>query len=277
MTSTSEPSAAPATEPVTPLRVGATTYVYPTGWLDNVRRLAFRVSDIALLFYDAKSPPGDEELRGLAEVKQRAKLSYTVHLPTDISFTHRSWLQRHAALNVLKRLARRTRFLDPETYVLHIEGPSRHEATQHERWVKRARRGLRALRRVGVPTERVCLQPSSVDDLDAAAEVADITGARLAVDVGQLENEATDWRDRLEAHLARAGVILWYGHDADERGHRSVAFFPARDAEWLLQTLRDRAFDGVLALHIYRTADFDESLAKLERALQRDARPKVSL
>jgi hypothetical protein len=38
--------------------LGATSFVYPAGWLANVERLAARVDDVELLFFDPFGPDG---------------------------------------------------------------------------------------------------------------------------------------------------------------------------------------------------------------------------
>src|SRR3954469_25925761 len=68
-------------------RIGATSFVYPAGWLANVERLASRVEDVELLFFDPSGPgglPDSAEFAGLRAQRARG-LGYSVHTPLTAS------------------------------------------------------------------------------------------------------------------------------------------------------------------------------------------------
>ncbi|RME36673.1 MAG: hypothetical protein D6793_05375 [Thermoflexia bacterium] len=68
-------------------RLGSTSYVYPADILPNVQRLAGLVEDVELVLFEipqASNLPDIRTIEGLREVARRYRISYTVHLPTDL-------------------------------------------------------------------------------------------------------------------------------------------------------------------------------------------------
>jgi hypothetical protein len=61
-----------------PFRLGTTSFIHPGGWHFNVERLASRVQDVELLFFEveeADSRPPTAEVEALVACKQRFGLS----------------------------------------------------------------------------------------------------------------------------------------------------------------------------------------------------------
>lgn len=87
-----------------PFRIGATSFIYPSGWLPNVERLAGRVDDIEILLFELEcGVPGEAELRALVEWQRRAELTYTVHTPLNVSLASDRESQRQRAIELVCR------------------------------------------------------------------------------------------------------------------------------------------------------------------------------
>ena len=92
----------------TSFRLGATSFVYPGDWRFNVERLAGRVGDIELLFFEAAGMPTPQEFAHLASLAS-AGHSYTVHTPLSASLASTdevAWRAR--ATRALAEIAART-------------------------------------------------------------------------------------------------------------------------------------------------------------------------
>ena len=61
--------------------------------------------------------------------------------------------------------------------------------------------------------------------------------------------------------LPRARVLQLHGTRPDGRDHKSLAYAPRSEIEWLLRTLGERQFGGVLTLEVFDADDLEASLA----------------
>jgi hypothetical protein len=72
-----------------PFPCACPSFVYPAGYVDNVRHLAPHVDEIELLFFESRfadSLPSRALIRELAQLARSGDITYNVHLPTDICF-----------------------------------------------------------------------------------------------------------------------------------------------------------------------------------------------
>jgi hypothetical protein len=70
-----------------PFSLACPSFVYPAGYVDNVRHLAPFVDEIELLFFESRfadSLPVPALIRELAQLSRSGDITYNVHLPTDI-------------------------------------------------------------------------------------------------------------------------------------------------------------------------------------------------
>jgi sugar phosphate isomerase/epimerase len=102
-------------------RIGATSFVHPSGWADNVARLAGRVRDVELLFLEADALPGREEVGALAWWKARAGLTYSLHTPLAAALASEDEERRRAGVEGVLRALDVARPLAPEAVVVHVE------------------------------------------------------------------------------------------------------------------------------------------------------------
>ncbi len=104
--------------------IGATSYVIPSGLVENAAYLAQQVDDMQLVLFDVPDGPcnipSPEAVAELARIGRHHDLSYTVHLIHDL-VAHDP---EHHALRKATDVIERTRALRPHAYVLHLDGKS---------------------------------------------------------------------------------------------------------------------------------------------------------
>jgi sugar phosphate isomerase/epimerase len=248
------------------MRLGTTSFIYQAGWLENVQRLGERVRDVELLCFDASELPGATELRGLAAERRTRDLSYTVHTPLDASLASPDPARRRQGLEKVRRVIEALASVEPLAYVLHVyAGEHEHDAPPDDldAWRARATESLAALAR-DVPAERLCVE--SLDyDLAWIAPVVEQLGLGYALDVGHVHRDGRALELALNRYLPRTRIVQWHGTDPLDRDHRSLAHYPEADALFLLRKLREARYDSVLTLEVFREADFESSLALVER------------
>lgn len=255
-------------------RLGATSFVYPAGWLENVQRLApvTGVQDIEILLFDIEGPgglPSPEELAGLAAYRAQHDLSYSLHTPLAASLASADESRRRAGVASVLRAVEAAQPLAAENIVLHVYlGDCEQDQRPRDlaAWRARAARSFTELAQAGLPLSRCCVELIDYD-LRLLEPVIEQFGLPVALDVGHLHRDRAALEEHVLHWLPRTRIVQWHGTDPNDRDHRSLVHVPAADARWLLQTLITRGYAGVLTLEVFNPADFESSL-QLVRQLQ---------
>jgi sugar phosphate isomerase/epimerase len=255
------------------MRIGTTSFIYPGGWLDNVRRLGPDFDDIEILFFESQGAgafPTPEECVGLLQAKRELGLTYSLHTPLDASLASEDEARRQAGVASVLRALEAARGLEPESVVVHVyHGDAEHQEsrpTDLRGWRERAARSLCALVASGVPRERLCVE---LLDYDYALiePVVDELGLSVALDVGHLVRDGLDELEVLRRLLPKTRIVQWHGTDPSGRDHRSLEHYPIDKARALVRALYHGGFEGVLTLEVFRAADLAGSRALLAQLL----------
>ena len=83
----------------------------------------------------------------------------------------------------------------------------------------------------------------------------------VSLDVGHLLRDGRSLRAAVDEWLPRARILQLHGTRPDGRDHKSLTCAPRAEVEWLLRTLDERQFDGVLTLEVFDADDLESSLA----------------
>lgn len=257
-----------------PFRIGATSFTFPDRWLPNVERLVGRVDDVEILLFEIGSEvPVEAELCALAEWKRRAGLTYTLHTPLDVSLASEDERRRRESVEMISRAIDIARPLNPEAMVVHVYlGDCERDTppTDLGAWRRRATRSLETILARGVRAADLCVESLDYDFAHIEPVITDL-GLSTAIDVGHLHRDGRPARSLLLRNLHRTRVIQWHGVDSSGRDHRSVAHYPRQDAQWLVGTLLQERYAGVLTLEVFREADLAESLAYVASLLADEA------
>src|SRR5512138_2703338 len=96
--------------PRTRPRIGTTSFVFPAGWLANVRRLAGRVDDVEILMFERPGPsgppglergPSPAEIDEIAVVGREHRLTFSVHAPLDLELASEDGAAREAGIEAV--------------------------------------------------------------------------------------------------------------------------------------------------------------------------------
>jgi sugar phosphate isomerase/epimerase len=192
-----------------PFALACPSFVYPAGYVDNVRHLAPFVDEIELLFFESRfadSRPSRTLVRELAELGSAGGITYNVHLPTDIDLGHEEAGIRLHAVNVLKEVIERCAPLNPTTFTLHLV----HDPADPgiERWQDQCVTSLAAVLAGGIPSRRISVENIG-HDFAPATPVIEQLDMSVCMDMGHLMAHGQDvaafyerWRERITiAHL----------------------------------------------------------------------------
>jgi sugar phosphate isomerase/epimerase len=252
-----------------PFRIGTTSFIYRGGWLHNVERLAARVDDVEILFFegdDISSVPSPEEMRAIVALRNQHGLSLSLHTPLNASLASASDFERQLGVSRVLRAISAAEVMSPDAYVVHVYLGDREgdvPPSDLNAWRDRAERSIYTLLTAGVPRDRLCIEQLDYD-LRLLEPVIEAFDLPVALDVGHLQRDGRDLHGLLAHWLPRTKLIQWHGTDDTGRDHRGLDWFPEADAQRMLQALADAQYRGVVTLEVFREQDFEESMRLLD-------------
>ncbi len=240
-------------------RLGSTSYVWPADILPNVRRLGPLVDDVELVLFeveDYSNLPGADTVAELRELSQTHDLTYTVHLPLDLTLAHPPSLEKAAKVIAC------TRDLAPWAYVLHLDGKRVESSPEREvlaRWQQEARRVLDHVSEMVGDASQLCVENLENYAPEHLLPLLEQIPVGLCVDVGHLWLTSRDPLPFLSEHLNRTRVI--HVHGIGNRAHQSLLHQDVEHVAAVLGLLRECKYDGVVTLEVFGRADFFSSRA----------------
>jgi sugar phosphate isomerase/epimerase len=247
-----------------PFRLATTSFIYPEDYVPNVRRLAGRVDEIELLFFESRAVPSAAVIRELADIGRGSGLTYNVHLPLDVSIGHPGRRRREGDVERLLAILERAAPLSPTTHTLHVpaepEAPSQGPAAaSREGWPERVRESLAAMLRRGVDPGRL-----SIENLDyplerLAGEIAGL-GLKVCMDVGHLLLNGFGIGPFYKTFSSAIDVIHLHGA-AGGREHLPADRLPPAAERALRPILA--GYRQTLVLEVFRSEHLEASLAWL--------------
>ena len=243
----------------TPYRLGSTSYVWPDDILPNVRQLGPLVDDVELVLFEAdefSNLPDAHVIAQLNALAQDHDLTYTVHLPLDLTLAHPPSLEKAG------RVIACTCDLSPRAYVLHLDGRAvegEPEPALLARWLDDALRALQAVAAMVGDAGRLCVENLENYAPERFLPLLDRLPVGLCVDVGHLWLMDRDPLPFREDHLARSRVI--HLHGIGTRDHQSLLHQGAARLAPVLELLSARRYDGVVTLEVFSLEDFSSSRA----------------
>ncbi|MBC2711259.1 MAG: TIM barrel protein [Desulfosarcina sp.] len=249
-----------------PFSLACPSFVYPAGYVDNVRHLAPFVDEIELLFFESRFPdslPSHALVRELVRLARSGSITYNVHLPTDIYLGHRDAGVRRVAVDVLAQMIDRCAPLSPTTFTLHlIRDPSEPDV---QRWQTNSAKSLEAVLAAGLPGQRISLETLDYN-FELAAPVIAQLDLSVCMDMGHLMVRGVDitafydkWKERITiAHL----------HGVDGTcDHLALDRLPAAHMNTVMEIVR--RFSGVVSLEVFSLPALNASMAHLSRQWRR--------
>lgn len=251
-------------------RLGTTSYIQPADILPNVRWLSDKIQDIELVIFEVDDGPNNlptpDEITSLINLATISGLTYTVHLPLDLRLAS-DGTDQHVSLEKARRVIERTLPLDPEAYIVHLDGKEIHghpTRQMMEKWTSQACRALETASKWSREFESLAIEnlegypPDQLDGVLARLPVS------RCVDIGHLWLDGHDPAPLLENFLPRTRVIHLHGvNDASSsapnrsfRDHQSLIHTSPEKLQRVIDILAIHSFRGVLTLEVFNESDF---------------------
>ena len=238
----------------TRFRLGATSYVWPDGLLPNVRSLGPWVDDVELVLFEVDNYSNLPDAGAVLELNDLAEehdLTYTVHLPADLS------LANHSSLAKAEKVIASTLDLAPWAYVLHLDGRSVEgnvDPVALGAWQEDAGRVVDEVSAMCGTAQRLCVENLENYAPEHYLPLLEQSPANLCIDVGHLWLTGRDPLPFLESHLSRTRVI--HLHGIDRWDHQSLVHAGCQQVTPILDLLSAHAYEGVVTLEVFGQEDF---------------------
>jgi sugar phosphate isomerase/epimerase len=246
---------------VFPFTLACPSFVYPAGYVDNVRRLAPFVDEIELLFFESRltdSLPSRALIRELMQLARSCDITYHVHLPSDTCLGHTEAGVRRIAVDVLSEMIDRCAPLDPTTFTLHlVRDPSEPDIG---RWQRHTLQSMQALLKTGLASRRI-----SVENIDyefaLALPVVEQLDLSVCMDMGHLMARGEDISAFFERWRERITIAHLHGVDGT-RDHLPLDRLSTERMATVMERLQ--CFHGVVSLEVFSVAALNASMGHLQ-------------
>jgi len=243
-----------------PFALACPSFVYPAGYLENVRHLAPFVDEIELLFFESRfadSLPSPGLIRELALQAQSSRTTFNVHLPTDISMGHRDAGVRQAAVKAVSQLIARCAPLNPTTFTLHLSKDS--SEFDNRGWRAQSAESLEAVLATGIPSRRVSVENLDYDVEQIAPVIHDLN-LSMCMDMGHLMTHEIDITAYFDRWKERITVIHLHGVNGVQ-DHLPLDRLSSGQMIRVMDILKQ--FSGVTSLELFSFKALNSSMSHL--------------
>lgn len=246
-----------------PWRIGATSFVLPADVSENADFLAEKVDDIQLLFFESASQaalPHKVDVSYLKNVASEHNVTYTVHLPTDLSLGSSRQILRDGAVEEILGLMEDLAPLNPQAFDLHL---NLEPGIERAVWLENLHKSFSHLAgRLG--SERSCIAVENIDYPFASVRTLVLEhGFSLCLDIGHALRYGED-ADLLMQDISLAKHIHLHGVEGG-RDHQAIALTQEKLNRDLGNALVMEKYTGVLTVEVYSQEALEKSLKELSR------------
>lgn len=251
-----------------PFRLATTSFIYPTTWVPNVRRLGPYVDEIELLILEsgAENYPTPTEIRELARLADEMQLTYNIHLPMDIRLGHEAASQRNRAVEVIRRVVDLTADLPVSVHVLHADWQGKQLSDPAvAKWQDRVRSSLECIIASGIAAPSIAVETLENYPISRLETVIFDLNLSVCLDLGHLWLAGLDPLSHYLAYQNQTSILHLHGID-NGKDHRSVAHLNSDQRKTVYRILRD--FTGVVSIEVFSLKELTPSLSALETICQ---------
>ncbi len=246
---------------VYPFRLATTSYIFPAGYSENVRRLAPWVDEVELLLLESGHLPDLTEVSRLRSLAEDLHMSYDVHLPTDIRLGDANTDRRHRSIAAVVETLERVAPLSATTNTLHLAVDDSVQANDDiKAWQSRCIESIdELLRRTKIPSRKL-----SVETLDFnpkwLVDIVESLDLAICIDVGHSLRFGYDLASTISLFQERTAVYHLHGV-AGGKDHLSLKRLASEAGAILAPILQN--FRGTVSLEVFSRRHLTESLDSL--------------
>ncbi len=240
-------------------KIGTTSFIYPAGYVQNVRMLAPYLDEIELLLFESapEGLPSTHKVEQLFNVSNEFDLTYNIHLPLDIFLGAPERSIRQFALEAVIRIMDLTAPLSPSTYTLHLPyDEAGFDNEQVKRWRDRLDESMKKLVSAGISGDMISIETLDYP-MDWLEDILVDFNLSVCIDVGHLMLFGFDLDAVFNKHKKRTSILHLHGVD-NQKDHLPLDRLTKENAETVIRMLKQ--YEGVVSLEVF---SFDHLKASL--------------
>lgn len=244
-----------------PFRLATTSFIFPAGYAENVRRLAPWVDEVELLLLERDHLPDPPEIHDLGRLADTLDITYNVHLPMDVALGSRRTAERDRSVTALVRALERVAPLTATTHTLHLAAETTaDDGMDAGAWQLRCMDSLRqVLQRTQIPSRRLSVETLEYDP-GRLAPIVETLDLAVCIDIGHLIRYGHHLDSVISRFIHRTSIFHLHGVAAGN-DHRSLAHL--NDAAGAILAPILAHFKGSVCLEVFKYQDFADSLRRL--------------
>ena len=251
--------------------LGTTSFIIADELVPNVEYLKDKVQDVELVLFESEETsnfPDPATISALKSIADENNLTYTVHLPYDVSLGTDSQI----AVSQTVKAINLTRNLPVHAYVLHLmpEHELKYPAENIPLWQHHCLTNVRSiLNLTGIPSRLLCIENLSYD-MSFAWPVIEALDTGTTLDVGHMWKYGYYSSDLVRLMLERSRVIHLHGVDSTGRDHIGLEKLDRTLLRTFLHdfSLYARKRTQVMTLEVFSKHDLESSIAILKEELK---------
>lgn len=248
-----------------PFRLGTTSFIYPDGYIENIRLLGPYLDEIEVLLFESSTPdcfPTAEEIKEMSRLAETYRLAYNVHLPLDLIPGDTDPAVRRHAVEVLKQVFDFTAPLNPTTFTLHLPYTAKSDHIDEiEKWQDRIYQSLSQIIGTGIRGRSI-----SVETLDYPihwiAEIIKDFSLTICLDTGHLMMQGFEIETVFRQYQNDIAIIHLHGVK-NGRDHVALDRLSKKDGELITALLKQ--FTQSVSLEVFSYDHLAASLRFLEK------------
>jgi sugar phosphate isomerase/epimerase len=248
-----------------PFKIGTTSFIYPDLYVPNVEMLGAFVDEIELLLFESEpvsSLLSKTVIKNLQSLSQELKLTYNIHLPTDISISDPDPARQKQAIETLIKIAERVAPLSPITYTLHVPYAAAGFSADHiEKWQEIVFDNLEEIVASGVVAKQIAIETLDYPLQMIAGIVTDLN-LSICMDIGHLILQGAELSAVFDTFSKSISIIHLHGIEND-KDHRPLNRLPEGLLDPVLGILKK--FCGTVSLEVFDFEHLQTSLNFLEQ------------
>ena len=240
-------------------KIGTTSFIYPAGYVQNVKMVAPYLDEIELLLFESapESLPSAHEIRQLFNVSKEFDLTYNIHLPLDIFPGAPERSIRQFALETVIQIVDLTASLSPSTYTLHLPyDEAGFDNEQVKRWRDRLDESMKKLVSAGISGDIISIETLDYP-MDWVEDILNDFNLYVCMDVGHLMLYGYDPEAVFNKHKNRIAILHLHGVD-NQKDHLPLDRLAKENAETVIRILQQ--YERVVSLEVF---SFDHLKASL--------------
>jgi len=217
------------------------SFIIPATRVENVRYLSEKVDEVQLLYFDSRH---HFDIPEESEVKQliAEKMSYSIHMPTDID------LNTDSGWDVMRKFYKLLEPLKPTRCVIHPENS--------EEFIRRAL-SFKGETGANIIVENTTFYGSFFDEVTSA-------GLKLCFDNAHAFHHGEDVLKFIDKYKSDIAEYHLQGHH-DGKDHKSLSFLDKGVLEYIAKCAKLN--DSVINIEVFNEKDFLESYEIIKRYL----------